>query len=62
MIKCFIKHEKLEEVREKLFELGIPGLSTVDVKGHWQAHESYEVDHRFQSPAIPPRCRNFNCP
>ena len=33
MIKCFIKHEKLEEVREKLFELGVPGMSTVDVKG-----------------------------
>jgi nitrogen regulatory protein P-II 1 len=33
MIKCFIKHEKLEEVREKLFELGVPGLSTIDVKG-----------------------------
>jgi nitrogen regulatory protein PII len=33
MIKCFIKHEKLEEVREKLFELGVPGLTTIDVKG-----------------------------
>jgi nitrogen regulatory protein PII len=33
MIKCFIKHEKLEEVREKLFELGVPGMSTIDVKG-----------------------------
>jgi nitrogen regulatory protein PII len=33
MIKCFIKHEKLEAVREKLFELGVPGLSTIDVKG-----------------------------
>ena len=33
MIKCYIRHEKLEEVREKLFELGVPGLSVVDVKG-----------------------------
>ena len=33
MIKCFIKYEKLEAVREKLFELGVPGLSVVDVKG-----------------------------
>ena len=32
MIKCFIKYEKLEAVREKLFELGVPGLSVVDVK------------------------------
>ena len=30
MIKCFIKHEKLEEVREKLFQLGVPGLSTLE--------------------------------
>lgn len=33
MIKCYIKYEKLEAVREKLFELGVPGLSVVDVKG-----------------------------
>ena len=33
MITRFIKHEKLEEVRETLFELGVPGMSTIDVKG-----------------------------
>ncbi|MBC8284235.1 MAG: P-II family nitrogen regulator [Nitrospinae bacterium] len=33
MIKCFIKYEKLEAVREKLFEIGVPGLSVLDVKG-----------------------------
>jgi len=27
MIKCYIQHEKLEAVREKLFELGVPGIS-----------------------------------
>ena len=29
MIKCFIKHANLEEVRDKLFQLGVPGLSTI---------------------------------
>lgn len=33
MIKCYIRQEKLEPVREKLFELGVPGLSVIDVKG-----------------------------
>ena len=33
MVKCYIRHEKLEAVREKLFELGVPGLSVTDVKG-----------------------------
>ena len=33
MIKCYIQHEKLEEVREKLFALGVPGMSVADVKG-----------------------------
>ena len=33
MIKCYIQHEKLEAVREKLFELGVPGISVIDVKG-----------------------------
>lgn len=33
MIKCYIQHEKLEAVREKLFELGVPGLSVKDAKG-----------------------------
>ncbi|MFQ5444710.1 MAG: P-II family nitrogen regulator [Nitrospinales bacterium] len=33
MVKCYIRHEKLETVREKLFELGVPGLSVTDVRG-----------------------------
>ena len=33
MIKCYIQYEKLEEVREKLFILGVPGISVVDAKG-----------------------------
>jgi nitrogen regulatory protein P-II 1 len=33
MIKCYIQHEKLEAVRGKLFELGIPGITISDIKG-----------------------------
>lgn len=33
MIRCYIRYEKLEEVREKLFALGAPGLSVSEVKG-----------------------------
>lgn len=33
MVKCYIQYEKLEEVREKLFALGVPGLSVAEVKG-----------------------------
>lgn len=33
MIKCYIRYEKLEAVREKLFALGVPGMSVSEVKG-----------------------------
>lgn len=33
MIRCYIRYEKLEAVREKLFALGAPGLSVSEVKG-----------------------------
>jgi len=33
MIRCYIRYEKLEEVRDKLFTLGVPGLSVSEVKG-----------------------------
>jgi len=33
MIICNIRREKLDEVREKLFELGTPGLTVSEVKG-----------------------------
>ncbi|UCD11661.1 MAG: P-II family nitrogen regulator [Nitrospinaceae bacterium] len=33
MIRCYIRHEKLDSVREKLFELGVPGLSVAEVRG-----------------------------
>lgn len=33
MIRCYIRNEKLDAVREKLFSLGVPGLSVSEVKG-----------------------------
>lgn len=33
MIRCYIRNEKLEAVREKLFALGVPGLSVSEVRG-----------------------------
>ena len=33
MLICNIRYEKLEAVREKLFELGVPGLTISEVKG-----------------------------
>ena len=47
MIKCFIKYEKLEAVREKLFELGVPGLSVVDVKGIGKPMGQMKSDSNF---------------
>ncbi|MFQ5716697.1 MAG: P-II family nitrogen regulator [Nitrospinales bacterium] len=33
LIVCNIRYERLEEIREKLFELGVPGLTVSEVKG-----------------------------
>ena len=33
MIKCYMRFEKLDAVREKLFALGVPGMSVSEVKG-----------------------------
>ena len=33
MIRCYIRNEKLQAVREQLFALGVPGLSVSEVKG-----------------------------
>ena len=33
MIKCYMWFEKLEEIRGKLFALGVPGMSVSEVKG-----------------------------
>lgn len=33
MIKCYMRFEKLDEIRERLFALGVPGMSVTEVKG-----------------------------
>lgn len=33
MIRCYIRKEKLDVVRERLFALGVPGLSVSEVSG-----------------------------
>ncbi len=54
MIKCFIKYEKLEAVREKLFELGVPGLSVIDVKGIGKPMGQIKSDTGSQVPQFHP--------
>ena len=33
-IECFIRPEKIEPIKEVLFEMGIKGMSIYEVKGH----------------------------
>lgn len=33
MIKCYMQYERLEALRAKLFELGVPGITVSDIKG-----------------------------
>ena len=42
MIRCYIQHAKLEAVREKLFELGVPGLSVLEAKGIGKPLSQYQ--------------------
>ena len=55
MIKCYIRYEKLEEVREKLFELGVPGLSVVDVRGIGKPMSQVKSDSTLKVPQFHPR-------
>ena len=55
MIKCNIRHEKLESIREKLFELGVPGLSVVDVKGIGKPMGQMKSDTEAVVPQFHPR-------
>ncbi|MFP6637692.1 MAG: P-II family nitrogen regulator [Nitrospinaceae bacterium] len=55
MIKCYIRYEQLEEVREKLFELGVPGLSVVDVKGIGKPMSQVKSDPNLKVPQFRPR-------
>jgi nitrogen regulatory protein P-II 1 len=54
MIKCYIKYEKLEALREKLFELGVPGISIVDVKGIGKPMSHLKSDPESKVPQFHP--------
>jgi len=54
-IQCYIQHKKLEEVREKLFELGVPGLSVVDAKGIGKPLSQFASMPDAKAPQFLPR-------
>lgn len=55
MVKCYIRYEKLEAVREKLFELGVPGLSVTDVKGIGKPLSQLKSAPGSKAPLFRPR-------
>ncbi len=54
MIKCYIQYEKLEALREKLFELGVPGISVVDAKGIGKPMSHLKSDPELKVPQFHP--------
>ncbi len=55
MIKCFIRHERLESVREKMFELGVPGISVTDIKGIGKPMSQLKSSPESKLPQFLPR-------
>lgn len=53
MLKCYIRHEKLDEVREKLFALGVPGLSVCDAKGIGKPMSQVQSDSSAGATGVP---------
>ena len=53
MIKCYIRLEQLEEVREKLFSLGVPGMSVTDVKGIGKPLSQMRTDPDPEKSRVP---------
>jgi nitrogen regulatory protein P-II 1 len=54
MIKCYIQYEKLEAVREKLFALGVPGISVIDAKGIGKPMSHLKSDPELKVPQFHP--------
>ena len=54
MIKCYIQYEKLEALREKLFELGVPGISVIDAKGIGKPMSHLKSDPDLRVPQFHP--------
>ena len=55
MIRCYIKPEKLDSVREKLFELGVPGLSVNEVQGIGKPMGQFKSAAGSNAPQFLPR-------
>ena len=55
MIKCFIRHERLELVREKLFEIGAPGISVTETKGIGKPMSQLKSSSESKLPQFLPR-------
>lgn len=55
MVRCYIRKEKLQAVREKLFELGVPGLSVHDVQGIGKPMSQLKSDPHSKVPEFHPR-------
>jgi nitrogen regulatory protein P-II 1 len=53
MLKCYIRYEKLEKVREKLFALGVPGMSVSEVKGIGKPLSQMHSDPDPQKSQVP---------
>ena len=53
MIKCYLRYEKLDEVREKLFALGVPGVSVAEVKGIGKPLSQLRSDPDPQKSKVP---------
>ena len=53
MLICNIRHEKLEDVREKLFELGVPGLTISEVKGIGKPMSQLKTGVPDSAPRVP---------
>ena len=54
MIKCYIQYEKMETLREKLFEFGVPGISVIDVKGIGKPMSHLKSDPDLKVPQFHP--------
>jgi len=53
MIKCYMRFEKLDEIREKLFALGVPGMSVSEVKGIGKPLSQMQSDPDPEKSKIP---------
>jgi nitrogen regulatory protein PII len=53
MIRCYIRNEKLDVVREQLFALGVPGLSVSEVSGIGKPMSQFISSPDSESSEVP---------